>query len=872
MLKKKKRIISLIIATALIITCDVARPYTENADAAEEDISAVASRDTTTASISFIDKDANIYSGDVSMITGEGSYNVTFSAPFLENDFANGIGSLIIQIQDGETLFPGYILQVNSIEINGASASITKKGVTYGSAGMTCLDLYNPLHTETDIMYSEAARTADKSFDGASPWLIPEEYLTQEITTLSINFSYIKPAAKPALTPLPAGSDNFSKITTQPVVKYTFDNSEGIELYGDATISDGVLDLPPRTGGIILGSGTHTSTYAEIADLTDTDFSAGITFTADIYVTGDVNGVPVFSFADSDKNQIYSLANDFKSINYSGPAENDTALIASPYTADWYSQKKNRNKWDTITVTITDSETIIYFDGIEISKSGSSTSLKDYMAMASKNYLGKFTSTDDNVFEGRMDNVAIYNSALTASDVLELSKANGTYGQNLYDDLEVTVNNNLYKVYDGDTVTLAVSAKGGASEDYTYQWYYTDLPGGTKTSISSSTTKELVLPASTDMNNKTYFCEVTSGDDTKSSEGISVSVGSYIYYDANGGTGAPDTQKKEYDRPVGLSTKVPTYEGYDFAGWALKDNIKKIEYQPGYYFSLNDTVTLCAVWTKKATPAPTVTPTPTPKVTPSPTPVPPTPTPTPVPPTPTPVLPSPTPVLPQSGEISIMPAVTIKPTVKPVSTFTPSYYYDDYTAPSSSKTKKENIKCKKAKYTTVKKNGWQRAAIKLTWNKCDKVSKYEIYRSKSKSSGYKKIGKCKPGISGYTDKSVVKGDTYYYKIRACGGPSDGYSDAKKVKVSSKLKDPSVQYSLSSNNILTINMTRLEGDQYQLQYNVKNGGWKTAKTDKIESKVKVRLKSTKGVQLRVRSIMKVKGKTVYSKWSAAANLS
>lgn len=88
---------------------------------------------------------------------------------------------------------------------------------------------------------------------------------------------------------MPAGSDNFNVISTQPVAKYNFDNSDGIELNGDARISGGALELPLAADGTT----PFTESYAKIADLTGADFSSGITLTADIYVTSDTVNVPV---------------------------------------------------------------------------------------------------------------------------------------------------------------------------------------------------------------------------------------------------------------------------------------------------------------------------------------------------------------------------------------------------------------------------------------------------------------------------------------------------------------------------------------------------------------------------------------------------
>ena len=73
-----------------------------------------------------------------------------------------------------------------------------------------------------------------------------------------------------------------------------------------------------------------------------------------------------------------------------------------------------------------------------------------------------------------------------------------------------------------------------------------------------------------------------------------------IAYDANGGSNAPSTQVKTYGQNLVLSSQNPTYNGYDFVGWAQagEDTI----YSPGQTLSSDlsrysgATITFYAVW------------------------------------------------------------------------------------------------------------------------------------------------------------------------------------------------------------------------------------------------------------------------------------
>lgn len=68
-----------------------------------------------------------------------------------------------------------------------------------------------------------------------------------------------------------------------------------------------------------------------------------------------------------------------------------------------------------------------------------------------------------------------------------------------------------------------------------------------------------------------------------------------ITYNANGGTGAPNTQTKEYGKTVALSSTRPTKDGHVFQGWST-ENDTTAEYQPGANYTANANVTLYAVW------------------------------------------------------------------------------------------------------------------------------------------------------------------------------------------------------------------------------------------------------------------------------------
>ena len=68
-----------------------------------------------------------------------------------------------------------------------------------------------------------------------------------------------------------------------------------------------------------------------------------------------------------------------------------------------------------------------------------------------------------------------------------------------------------------------------------------------------------------------------------------------IYYNANGGSGAPGTQWKPYGQTLTLSSVTPTRHGYNFAGWATSQG-GGVAYYAGDSYTANYGTTLYAVW------------------------------------------------------------------------------------------------------------------------------------------------------------------------------------------------------------------------------------------------------------------------------------
>jgi uncharacterized repeat protein (TIGR02543 family) len=69
-----------------------------------------------------------------------------------------------------------------------------------------------------------------------------------------------------------------------------------------------------------------------------------------------------------------------------------------------------------------------------------------------------------------------------------------------------------------------------------------------------------------------------------------------VYFNANGGSNAPDGLTKTYNVALTLPTKIPTRTNYNFLGWNTYASATTPLYQAGGKYTSNNDVTLYAVW------------------------------------------------------------------------------------------------------------------------------------------------------------------------------------------------------------------------------------------------------------------------------------
>ena len=385
-----------------------------------------------------------------------------------------------------DTLFTGFgvtktttdkVFKVNWTPAAGVTATATVKGPDGKAVG-------NPLTAPGNVTVSAAG-----------------EYTVDIVAKKgnSIKKDTAKFTYKAASTPAPGKTDKFSKITTKPLYKYTFDDAKEVTLSAKAKVEGGVLKLAPTAG-------KHGEYYAKIDSMTADDFSKGITFIADVNVaavgknsTGAYQDwTPFVIFGDGTPAKkdaagatyrwaitqgFSSKAGTSKDYHAAGYYGNE---IKAPYTWDYFNTAANRGKWYTIAVTVKKNEMITYINGVQVQKGTADYSvILDGMKKSNNNYLGASYWDADDDFAGSMDDVAVYNTALSAADVKTLNRS-GTGGTGTVtpptggtdtakvSKVSITVPNRKAgkTVYmkKGDKVTLKATVKGSGKYSKSVTW------------------------------------------------------------------------------------------------------------------------------------------------------------------------------------------------------------------------------------------------------------------------------------------------------------------------------------------------------------------------------------------------------------------
>lgn len=104
--------------------------------------------------------------------------------------------------------------------------------------------------------------------------------------------------------------------------------------------------------------------------------------------------------------------------------------------------------------------------------------------------------------------------------------------------------------------------------------------------------KERLDPTRTEGGWIKYECSVCKAEYTEVLE----PTGYTVSYDANGGSGAPDSQNKRPGVSLVLNGGEPVRAGWTFLGWSADSSSSEVKYKAGDAYTADEDITLYAVW------------------------------------------------------------------------------------------------------------------------------------------------------------------------------------------------------------------------------------------------------------------------------------
>lgn len=165
--------------------------------------------------------------------------------------------------------------------------------------------------------------------------------------------------------------------------------------------------------------------------------------------------------------------------------------------------------------------------------------------------------------------------------------------------------------------------------------------------------------------------------------------------------------------------------------------------------------------------------------------------------------------------------------------------------------------------------------VKITFSKVSGAKGYDIYRASKAKGGYKKIGSTKK--LSYTDKTVKKAKTYYYKVVAKADKA-AYNSAlsKKYAKVKALARPSAKAKASKGKNVTVSWRKVTLAQGYVVYTStkKTKGYKAAKATKKATVGKATIKAPKKAKrlyVKVRPYYKEGGRKVYGPYSKVVSV-
>ena len=122
-------------------------------------------------------------------VTGPGDYTVGLDFTTTEYGKAHGVAFTALGLKKGENVFPGMMLKINEIRINGAAVEMTK-GYTSSDDGVeTRMNVWNEWVPE--VPTDASVRSFDGSVEGASAQIVDRAVFDGDVLTYEIDFTLV---------------------------------------------------------------------------------------------------------------------------------------------------------------------------------------------------------------------------------------------------------------------------------------------------------------------------------------------------------------------------------------------------------------------------------------------------------------------------------------------------------------------------------------------------------------------------------------------------------------------------------------------------------------------------------------------------------
>ena len=122
------------------------------------------------------------------LVTGEGDYTVALDFTGTAKGYSDGTAFSAVAVMNGEVLFPGYIIDIRSVKINGEEYTLAAKPYTASDNKITTrVNLFN----EWVNKLPDDARTMDGDLTGCSPCILNRnDSCISHLETIEITFHF----------------------------------------------------------------------------------------------------------------------------------------------------------------------------------------------------------------------------------------------------------------------------------------------------------------------------------------------------------------------------------------------------------------------------------------------------------------------------------------------------------------------------------------------------------------------------------------------------------------------------------------------------------------------------------------------------------